>query len=32
MKDFLLYSAILLGLMTLGWAVCVSGLWLLGVL
>lgn len=31
-KEFAVYSLILLGLMTTGWAVTVVGLWMLGVL
>lgn len=32
LKEFALYSLILLGAMAVGWAVCVVGLWALGVL
>lgn len=31
-KDFIVYSSVLLGAMAAGWAVCVVGLWALGVL
>lgn len=32
MKDLVVWTAILLGCMAFGWALCVSGLWILGVL
>lgn len=31
-EEFAKYTLIIMGLMAFGWAICVAGLWILGVL